>query len=559
MFVPLGQRGHLASVIEMVQEPMPKCLDAIRLLRDRCMHDPAERERAGPAGAVEAQLHHCRSQDSTNRSKIMAVEAIALLCDGNKANKKMLGELHGVQTLVSMLEFPSQRNSSQLLDITNADTISAIKTGDSQAGRDQWVQDKKAELILALPPPGGSLRITPALRRALNRFGCIAPKGTTHSEACLRLALAMRDAVAERVLLQEQAALALWVLCGGGSDQEAFLCFVLGKAGGVGALMDLMEHSSARAAEFAVAVMHCAVEDNIANRLLFQEAGGLAALCRLLTNGNAGAQEHAVATLRVLLDTSRRSGKVCLPSSKNGSMTSRDHSKKGKGQELLPATPRPTVSISTQATTTNNMNKAQSQDGVLQQDSTEAGVEGLCYEALELGVLGSLVALLEEGSERSKLESAAVIRHICLACPRCCELAVPSGALAALVLLLGEEGTKLPEQAAAALHAVCNSHPANVQKLRSLGGIAALTRVLTLTATEAQEQACGALLAIIEADPPSAFDIGEKGKECVRRLASVDGGATARLRSLAGRTLQMLQMILSSPGVFLAPVPVLPQ
>ena len=111
------------------------------------MHDPAERERAGPAGAVEALLHHCRSQDSTNRSKIMAVEAIALLCDGNKANKKMLGELHGVQTLVSMLEFPSQRNSSQLLDITNADTISAIKTGDSQAGRDQWVQDKKAELI----------------------------------------------------------------------------------------------------------------------------------------------------------------------------------------------------------------------------------------------------------------------------------------------------------------------------------------------------------------------------------------------------------------------------
>ena len=97
MFMPLDQRSQLESVVEAVQEPMPKCLDAIRILRDLCMHDIVIREQAGPVGAVQALLQHCRSPDSTNRSKIMAVEALSLLCDGHKANKKVLGETHGVQ------------------------------------------------------------------------------------------------------------------------------------------------------------------------------------------------------------------------------------------------------------------------------------------------------------------------------------------------------------------------------------------------------------------------------------------------------------------------------
>jgi hypothetical protein len=101
MFMPLDQHSQLDCVLEAVQEYMPKCLDAIRILRDLCMHDANVRDLAGPAGAVQAVLRHCKSQESTNRSKIMAVEAISLLCDGHMANKKVLGEMHGVQVTTS--------------------------------------------------------------------------------------------------------------------------------------------------------------------------------------------------------------------------------------------------------------------------------------------------------------------------------------------------------------------------------------------------------------------------------------------------------------------------
>ena len=452
-----------------------------------------------------------------------------------------------------MLEFPGQRNQSHVLDITNADTISAVRAGDSQQGRDRWVQEKQAELLSALPPSGGSLRITPALRRALVRFSCIAPKGTTHVEACARLARAMRDGVAERVLLQERAARALWVLCSGNSDQEAFIRYVLGKAGGVGALMDLMEHSTARAAEFAIAAMLCAVEDNISNRLLFQDAGGLSALCRLLREGNTGAQEHAIATLRVMIDTSRRSGKSGGPGGRSGAVTARERTvpvHADDAEDRRPATSRAVDRAASSATAFSGAGGDGEEAG---RPDLEVGVEGLCREALSLGVMDSLVALLQSGSPRSKAEAAMVVRHMSVACPDCRDSAAPSGALAGLVRVLGAEGGELPEHAAAALGAVCAGHAANVRALRSDGGMAALTRVLALPFAGAQEQACAVVLAVLEADPPCAFDLGEKGKDCIRRLASADGPSAARLRALAGRALQMMRMILSSPGVFLAP------
>jgi hypothetical protein len=547
MFLPNNQRTHLPSVVDGIQEPMPKCLDAIRLLRDFCMHDVAARDQAGPAGAVQALLKHCRSAESTNRSKIMAVEVLSLLCEGHKANKKVFGETHGIQIFVSMLEFPASRNQTQHLDISNADTISAVSSGDSRSGREAWIQNKKTELLKTFPSSSVSFRIAPALRRALNRFGCIAPKGTTHAEACTRLALAMRDGVAERVLLQERAAQALWNLCRGASDQETFLRFVLGKAGGIGALMDLMEHSTDRAQEFAAAAMYCACEDNIANRFMFHEAGGLAALCHLLHVGSPGSKEHAVATLRVMLDTSRRSAKGC---NVNGSLTSRERepglTKAEDMAQRRPATSRPA----------NVFNAGTGAEEVLRNQEltlSDAGLVGLCREVIGFGVLNSLVVLLQEGNSQSKLESAQAIRHMSLVCPDCSHSAEKCGIVEALTVLLGAEGSDLPGEAAAALHSIFLGCPSSVMALKELGGIVSLTRALTLPSVVTQERACAALLAAMEAYPPCALDMGEKGKECIRRLASADGGSSFKVKTTAERLLLLLRMILLSPGLSHAP------
>jgi hypothetical protein len=548
MFIAINRRSHLPSVVNGVQEPMPKCLDAIRLLRDLCMQDTGALELAGPAGAVKALLKHCCSPDSTDRSKIMAVEALSLICEGLILNKKVFGESQGVQIFVSMLEFPGLRNPSQVLDITHADAISAVGTGKSQNGCEGWVQKKQIELLAAFSSSSVSFRITPALRRALNRFGCIAPKGTTLSEACTCLALAMLDRISERVFLQERTAQALWILCRGDSDQEAFLHFVLGKAGGIGALVDLMEHSTDRAQEFAAAAIYCVCENNIANRLMFREAGGLAALCRLLQEGTSGSREHAVATLRVMLDTSRRSIRSC--NLNHGSLTAPERVSGSLRCEVVaqlrPPTLRPAGSCRA---------GAGADKGVCIQDASwsDAGLEGFCREVLELGVLNSLVFLLQEGTSRSKIESAQVIRHMSLACPECSYSAEKCGVLEALVLLVGAEGSDLPGEAAAALHALCLGHPTSVKVLKELGGILALTRALTLPSVVTQERVCAALLAVLKANPQCAFDMGEKGKECLRRLASAEGGSSLKLRTMAEKTLLMLRMILSSPELYLAP------
>jgi hypothetical protein len=183
----------------------------------------------------------------------------------------------------------------------------------------------------------------------------------------------------------------------------------------------------------------------------------------------------------------------------------------------------------------------------------DLGVVGMCKEALGLGILDLLVELLQSGTPRSQVEAAMVVRHMCTAYPKCRDLVVKGGALAALVRALGAEGGELPEQAAAALRAVCAGHAGGVQAARSLGGLGALTRVLTLPLQGAQEQACAALLAVLESDPSCAFDLGERGRGCIRRLASAEGPSAARLRALAGRVLQLMRMILSSPGMVLAP------